>query len=176
MRFTPISLSGAYLIDLEPISDERGFFARSWCHDEFALHGLNPALVQCNITWNKKKGTLRGMHFQSAPHEEAKLVRCVRGAIYDVIIDLRPNSSTFKEWFGVELNADNRSALYVPEGFAHGYQTLTDDSEILYQMSESYQPACAASVRWNDAAFGIQWPDDIRIISPRDQEIPDFLS
>lgn len=175
MIFTRISLSGAYLVTLNPIADERGFFARSWCRNEFASRGLNPNLVQCNITSSQKRGTLRGMHYQKAPHEEVKIVRCTKGAIYDVIIDLRPTSPTFKQWFGVELTADNHFMLYIPTGFAHGCQTLQDESEIFYQMSEFYHPESAASVRWDDPAFGIQWPDDSRIISRRDQDIADFL-
>jgi dTDP-4-dehydrorhamnose 3,5-epimerase len=176
MKFTETPLSGAYVLSLEPIEDERGFFARSWCHEKFLAHGLNPSLQQCNISFNRKKGTLRGMHFQVAPYEEAKLVRCTMGAIYDVIIDLRPGSATFCKWFSVELSASNHSMLYVPEGFAHGFQTLQDDTEVFYQMSQVYSANCARGVRWNDAAFSIAWPDDERVISPKDQEFPDFLT
>jgi len=146
MRFIPTNLAGAYLIEPEPVSDERGFFARTWCWNEFADKGLNPNLVQCNISYNKARGTLRGMHYQTAPHAEAKLVRCTQGAIYDVIVDLRNDSSTFTQWFGAELTAQNRKALYVPEGFAHGFITLKDDTEMLYQMSEFFHAECAAGV------------------------------
>ena len=172
MIFTETSLEGAFLIDLEPLSDERGFFARSWCMDEFRRQGLNPGLVQCNISFNQKRGTLRGMHYQAAPYEEAKLVRCTMGALYDVILDLRTNSPTFRGWFSVELTAQNRRALYVPEGFAHGFQTLMDNTEVFYQMSQYFQPEYARGVRWNDPAFGISWPISEKIISRKDQGIP----
>jgi len=168
MRFIPTHLAGAYLIEPEPISDERGFFARTWCRNEFADKGLNPNLVQCNISYNKVRGTLRGMHYQKAPHAEAKLVRCTQGAVYDVIIDLRSDSNTFTQWFGVELTAENRKALYVPEGFAHGFITLKDDTEVLYQMSEFFHAEFAAGLRWDDPAFSIRWPIDVKVISERD--------
>ncbi|NOU66743.1 dTDP-4-dehydrorhamnose 3,5-epimerase [Paenibacillus sp. LMG 31461] len=164
MLFTETKLKNAYIIELDKIEDERGFFARSWCRDEFEQRRMNPNLVQCNISYNKKKGTLRGMHYQCAPHEEAKLVRCTRGAIYDVIVDLRPESETYKKWISVELTADNRTMLYIPEGFAHGFQTLQDETEVFYQMSESYEPKCARGVRWDDPAFGIAWPEGNNII------------
>lgn len=161
---------GAFLIEPAPIADERGFFARTFCVKEFEAQGLNPCVVQCSISYNKKKGTLRGMHYQLAPHAEAKLIRCIRGAIYDVIIDLRPDSTTFRQWLATELTADNRRMLYVPEGFAHGFQTLEDDTEVFYQMSEFYAPEYAAGVRWDDAAIGIAWPETVnRIVSTRDQ-------
>jgi dTDP-4-dehydrorhamnose 3,5-epimerase len=168
MIFTETKLRGAYLIDLDKHEDERGFFARSWCEDEFESHGLNARLVQCNISFNKKRGTLRGMHYQAAPYEEAKLVRCTMGALYDVIIDLRNDSPTYKEWFSVELTAQNRRALYVPEGFAHGFQTLVDKTEVFYQMSEFFHPECARGVRWDDPVFGISWPILNPIISEKD--------
>lgn len=168
MIFTEIKLKGAYIIDIEPIEDERGFFARSWCRNEFEKHGLNPDLVQCNISFNKKKGTLRGMHYQIAPHEESKLVRCTRGSLFDVIIDLRKNSETYKEWFGVELSVENSRMIYIPGGFAHGFQTLEDNTEIFYQMSEYYYPECAEGLRCDDLAFGIDWPITDKIISERD--------
>ena len=174
MKFVATPLPDAWIIEIEPRGDERGFLARTWCAEEFAAHGLNPRLVQCNITFTKNKGTLRGMHFQKHPHWEAKLVRCTRGAIYDVILDLRPDSPTFKQWFAATLTAENRTMLYVPEGFAHGLQTLEDDTEVFYQMSETYHPESATGVRWNDAAFGIEWPEGERIIAPRDQEYSDF--
>ena len=175
MIFTPAALPGAYIIDLEPIADERGFFARSWCGDEFAAHGLDPALAQCNISFNHHKGTLRGMHFQTAPHGEAKLVRCTMGAIHDVIIDLRPESPTYTQHVAVELTADNRRALFVPEGFAHGFQTLVDESEVFYQMSRSFVAGAGRGVRWDDPAFAIAWPEAERTISERDRQWPDFV-
>ena len=174
MIFLETALKGAFIIEPEKLEDERGFLARTWCQREFAAHGLNPQLVQCNISFNKRKGILRGMHYQAQPHEEAKLVRCTKGAIYDVIIDLRLDSPTFKYWAAVELTADNHRMLYVPEGFAHGFQTLEDCTEVFYQMSEFYTPAYARGVRWDDLAFSIQWPLTERIISERDQSYPDF--
>lgn len=174
MRFTETRLKGAYIIDIEPVEDERGFFARTWCEKEFKSRKLPPRFVQCSISFNKKRGTLRGMHYQVKPHEEHKLVRCTRGAIYDVIIDLRPKSPTFKQWIAVELSAANRRMLYVPAGFAHGFQTLEDETEVLYQISEFYNPNHSAGVRWNDPAFGIRWPLEVRVISLKDQEYRDF--
>ena len=170
-------MPGAYLIEPERREDERGFFARAWCRDEFEAHGLNANLVQCNISFNTKKGTLRGMHYQAAPHAEAKLVRCTMGAIYDVIIDLRPASPTFKRWFAAELTAENRRMLYIPEGFAHGLQTLQDNSEVFYQMSAYYAPEYSRGVRWNDPAFGIEWPaaDPAYIITEKDRSYADFM-
>jgi dTDP-4-dehydrorhamnose 3,5-epimerase len=172
--FTETGLSGAVIVDVEPHADERGFFARSWCIREFAERGLNPSVVQCNVSGNTAKGTLRGMHYQVAPHAEVKLVRCTKGAIYDVIIDLRPSSPTFLQHAGVELTADNHRALYIPEGFAHGFMTLHDDSEVFYQMSAFYEPTAARGVRWNDPIFGISWPLPVSVISERDREYPDF--
>ncbi len=174
MIFTETKLKGAYTIEIEKLTDERGFFARSWCQREFEKNGLNPRLVQCDISYNRKSGTLRGMHYQVAPFAEAKLVRCTRGAIYDVIIDLRPESETFANWFAVELTDENRRMLYVPEGFAHGFQTLADDTEVFYQMCEFYAPAHARGVRWNDARFGIDWLEQPRVISEKDRALPDF--
>jgi dTDP-4-dehydrorhamnose 3,5-epimerase len=172
--FTETALSGAVIVDVEPHTDERGFFARSWCIREFAERGLNPSVVQCNVSGNTAKGTLRGMHYQVAPHAEVKLVRCTKGAIYDVIIDLRPLSPTFLQHVGVELTAANHRALYIPEGFAHGFMTLHDDSEVFYQMSAFYEPTAARGVRWNDPTFGISWPLPVSVISERDREYPDF--
>lgn len=175
MLFLETRLKGAYLIDIEPYEDQRGFFARSWCQDEFAKHGLNPRLVQCNITFNKKLGTLRGMHYQIAPYAEAKLVRCTMGAIFDVIIDLRRDSPTYKQWISVTLSAENHRAIYIPEYFAHGYQTLVDNTEVFYQMSEFYYPECARGIRWDDPAFGIIWPDVAqRVISEKDLLYEDY--
>ncbi len=168
MLFTETKLKGAFIIDIAPRQDERGFFARSWCADEFEKHGLNPRLAQCNISFNKKRGTLRGMHYQAEPFPEAKLVRCTLGAMYDVMIDLRQNSPTFKQWLAVELTAQNRRALYIPEGFAHGFQTLADNTEVFYQMSEFYHPECARGVRWDDPAFGVEWALPITTASPQD--------
>jgi dTDP-4-dehydrorhamnose 3,5-epimerase len=175
MRFVPTRLGGAYVVELELHEDERGFFARSWCRDELVEHGLNGDLAQCSISRNLRAGTLRGLHFQLPPHEEAKLVRCVRGGIFDVIVDLRPESPTRTEWFGVELDAERGTALYVPEGFAHGFQTLVDDTDVYYSISTPYAPGSAAGVRWDDPAFGIVWPEAAtRVISARDRGWPDF--
>jgi dTDP-4-dehydrorhamnose 3,5-epimerase len=174
MIFRETDLMGAFVIEPEILSDERGFFARTWCSKEFAKHGLNPTVSQCNISFNKKKGTLRGMHYQGAPQEEAKLVRCTAGAIYDVIIDLRPASATFKMWTSVELNAGNRKMLYIPEGLAHGFLTLADDTEVFYQMSEYYSAEHAKGVRWDDPAFNIEWPLDIAVMAEKDRSFPDF--
>lgn len=176
MRFEETTLPGAYLIHLEPFHDERGFFARSWCQDEFEIHGLDASLSQCSVSYNPHKSTLRGMHFQNAPHQETKLVRCTRGAMYDVILDLRPASPTFKQWFAAELTAENHLMMYVPKGFAHGLQTLTDNTEAFYQIAENYYPECAAGVRWNDPAFGIDWPDAKPILSEKDRDYVDFNS
>ena len=162
------------MVELQRLEDERGFFARAWCQQEFEAHGLNPRLVQCNISFNHKKGTLRGMHYQTAPFEEAKLVRCTNGTLYDVIIDLRPESPTYRQHFGVILTSEARNMLYIPEGFAHGFLTLADNTEIFYQMSEFYAPDYARGVRWNDPAFGINWPAPVTVISKRDASYPDF--
>ncbi|CAN5835795.1 dTDP-4-dehydrorhamnose 3,5-epimerase [soil metagenome] len=174
MIFTETRLQGAFVIEPERIADERGFFARTWCEREFRDRGLNPGLVQCNISFNRKKGTLRGMHYQAKPHGEAKLVRCTMGAIYDVIVDLHPDSSSFRQWIAVGLTAENRKVLYVPEGFAHGFQSLEDETEVFYQMSEFYVADSAHGVRWDDPALGIKWPEAERIISERDAGYPDF--
>jgi dTDP-4-dehydrorhamnose 3,5-epimerase len=174
--FTETKLPGAFVIELEKHSDQRGFFARTFCSQEFKAHGLNSQVVQCNVSFNKCKGTLRGMHYQAAPFAEAKLVRCTSGSIYDVIIDLRSSSRTFKQYFAVELSHENRRMLYIPEEFAHGFQTLEADTEVFYQMSRPYSAEHARGVRWNDPAFGIEWPAGERIIIDRDQEYPDFVS
>jgi dTDP-4-dehydrorhamnose 3,5-epimerase len=175
MIFTETKLKGAYIVDIEKLEDERGFFARSWCRKEFEVHGLNTQLVQCNISFNAKEGTLRGMHYQAQPFEEAKLIRCTRGAIHDVIADIRPDSTTFGQYVGLLLTADNRRMLYAPEGFAHGFLTLEDDTEVFYQMSEFYAPECAKGFRWNDPAFRIEWPAVLQVISERDRSYPDFI-
>jgi dTDP-4-dehydrorhamnose 3,5-epimerase len=174
VKFHETNLSGAFLIDIEPKEDHRGFFARSWCQQEFTHRGLNANLVQCNISFNHKQGTLRGMHYQRDPYPEAKLVRCTRGAIYDVMIDLRPTSPTFMHWDAAELTAKNHRMFYIPEGIAHGFQTLEDDTEVFYQMSEFFHPECSEGVRWNDPAFQIQWAIASPILSEKDQSYPDF--
>lgn len=174
MNFVATCLAGAYIVKPEPLPDERGFFARTWCQREFAEHGLTARLVQCSISFNSRKGTLRGMHYQLEPHAEAKLVRCTQGAIYDVIIDLRPASPTYRQHVGAVLSAANRDALYVPEGFAHGFLTLENESEVLYQMSEFYAPGFGRGVRWDDPAFGIEWPGQVQVIAERDATYPDF--
>jgi dTDP-4-dehydrorhamnose 3,5-epimerase len=174
MRFIETELKGAFIIELELLEDERGFFARSFCRREFKEHGLNPDVAQCNISYNKKKGTLRGMHYQVPPHEETKLVSCTKGAIYDVIIDLRPDSPTYCQWFAVELNTENYKMLYIPEGFAHGFQTLEDDTVVFYQMSEFYHSESARGLRWDDPTFGIEWPHSFPVISDKDKNYSDF--
>ena len=174
MKFTETKLKGAYVIEVEPLADERGFFARSWCQKEFAEHGLDPNLVQCNISFNLKKGTLRGMHYQAEPYQEAKLIRCTKGAIYQVVIDIRPDSFTFKQWVAVELTAENRKMLYVPKGMASGFQTLMDNTEVFYQMGEFYHPESAKVVRWDNPAFEIEWPIEVKIISDKDNSDQDL--
>jgi dTDP-4-dehydrorhamnose 3,5-epimerase len=175
MKFIETKLKGAYLIEPDLIRDDRGFFARSWCQKEFTDNGLNPNLVQCNISFNHHQGTLRGMHYQIAPYEEAKVVRCTAGAIYDVIVDLRPDSETFKQWVALKLTAVNHQALYIPAGMAHGFQTLADNSEVLYQMSEFYHPESARGLRWDDRVLGIAWPTELpSVISERDLSYADF--
>jgi dTDP-4-dehydrorhamnose 3,5-epimerase len=174
MHFIPSKLKGAYIIEPEKLEDERGFFARTWCEREFKNRGLDPDLVQCSISFNRKKGTLRGMHFQLPPYAETKLVRCTKGAIYDVVVDLRPDSQTLHQWIAVELTAENRKALYVPKGFAHGFQTLQDDTEVLYQISEFYAPEYARGFRWNDPQFNIEWSERVNVISKRDQDYEDY--
>jgi dTDP-4-dehydrorhamnose 3,5-epimerase len=174
MRFTEIRLRGAFLIEPEPIEDERGFFARIWCQEEFRKHGLTAEIAQISLSFTKRRGILRGMHYQVAPHEEVKLVRCTRGAIYDVLLDLRPGSATFGEWFSVRLSAENRQMIYVPKGFAHGFLSLVDATEVLYQISEFHHPESARGVRWNDPAFGIEWPDENPVVSAKDQAYEDF--
>jgi len=174
MVFTTTPLQGAYLIDLEKVEDHRGFFSRAWCSREFESHGLSGTFVQINVGFNIRKGTLRGMHYQVKPHAEVKVVRCTRGAVFDVIVDLRPESPTYKGWFGAELSAENHRMLYVPEGYAHGYLTLTDHAEIYYLASTPYAPESARGARYNDPAFGITWPGTVTTISEKDASWPDF--
>ena len=174
MRLSETRLEGLYLVELDLIEDARGAFARSFCRDEFEAAGIEFSVVQANISFNRFAGTLRGMHLQKEPHAEAKIVRCTRGALFDVAIDLRPGSDTFCEWYGTELNAENRRALFIPEGFAHGFQTLTDDTEAHYLMSEPYAPEAATGVRFDDPAFGIEWPMDVASISDKDRSWPNF--
>ena len=174
MRFTETALAGAFVIDLEPFNDERGFFSRAFCREEFLKHGLNPNVAQCNLSYNHQAATLRGMHFQRPPHAEAKLIRCIAGVIYDVFIDLRPSSRTYCQWAGVELSAKNRRMVYVPEQFAHGYLTLEAGSEVLYQVSTSYHRESEGGVRWDDPTFQIRWPLAPRLLSVKDQAYPDF--
>jgi len=169
VKFQPTPLGGAFLVEFDLLQDERGFFARSFCRREFETQGLNPCVEQCNVSFNRARGTVRGLHFQAAPHAEAKLVRCTQGAIWDVIVDLRRESPTYRRWYGVELSAANRRSLYAPEGVAHGFQTLTDDSEILYMMSAAYRPEAARGVPWNDPALGIEWPIANPTMSERDR-------
>jgi len=175
MKFNKTQLKDVVIIDLDKLEDSRGFFARAYCNEEFASQGLNTEWAQCNTAYNLTKGILRGMHFQNSPHAEVKLVRCTRGAIYDVIVDLREDSPSFKKWLGVELTADNHKMLYVPKGFAHGYLTLEDNSEIFYQVSNPYASGAEGGVRWNDSAFNIDWPmTEGLLISDKDAKWPDY--
>jgi dTDP-4-dehydrorhamnose 3,5-epimerase len=174
MIFKETELAGAFVVELDKHADERGFFARTWCAREFAEHGLAPELAQANVSYNRLAGTLRGLHWQAAPHAEDKLVRVTAGAIWDVAVDLRPGSPTYTRHVGVRLDADNRAALWVPKGFAHGFLTLADGSEVVYQMSAFYEPAAARGARWDDPAFAIDWPAEVRVISERDATYPDF--
>jgi dTDP-4-dehydrorhamnose 3,5-epimerase len=176
MTFTETKLNGACVIEIQKLEDTRGFFARTWCKNEFERHGLISHLMQANISFSKKKGTLRGMHYQIAPNQESKLVRCTKGAIYDVIIDLRPNSLTYKQWLGTELTAENYKMLYVPESFAHGFQTLENDTEVIYQVSQFYAPQSERGVRYNDPAFGIKWPVDVQVITDKDNNWADYTA
>ncbi len=167
-------IPGACVVEIKPIGDNRGFFARSWCVREFEEAGLDTNLVQCNISFNRTRGTLRGMHFQADPHPEVKLVRCTHGAIFDVVLDLRHDSPTYLRWHAVELTSDNHKALYIPAGCAHGFQSLVDDSEVLYHMSDFYHADLARGVRWNDPAFGISWPVPDPLLSEKDATYPDY--
>lgn len=176
MQFTETNLKGAFIVDLDLRSDDRGAFARTFCAKEFAEHGLKPTVAQCNLSFNHEAGTLRGMHYQIPPAAETKLVRCTKGAIYDVIIDMRPDSPTYMQHIGVELTADNRRALYVPELFAHGYQALTDEAEVVYQVGEFYTPGYERGIRYDDPAFNIQWPMPVTVISEKDAAWKPFKS
>jgi dTDP-4-dehydrorhamnose 3,5-epimerase len=175
MIFTETLIPGAFLIQPERFEDDRGFFARTWCRREFDAHGLTTQLAQCSVSYNLRAGTLRGMHFQKPPHAEVKLVRCTAGAICDVILDLRRDSPAYLRWVAADLSAENRHALYIPEGVAHGFQTLVHDCEVFYQISEFYHPESASGVRWNDPAFGIRWPLSGPILSEKDSRYPDFM-
>lgn len=174
MKFIETELSGAYVLELEKHGDERGFFARMWCQHEFEEHGLVAEVVQQNTSVSKFKGTLRGMHYQVAPHQETKLVRCTKGALFDVIIDLRPDSSTYKQWLGIELTEDSYKMLYVPRDFAHGFITLVDDTEVTYLVSAFYAPEAERGIRYNDPQFGIQWPGKVTTISDKDASWPTY--
>lgn len=175
ISFRETKLKGAFVIDPERFEDARGFLARSFSQREFESRGLNARMAECNISFSRNRYTVRGMHFQKPPHAQAKVVRCTKGSIYDVIIDLRPESPTFKQWLGEELTAENRRMLYLPEGFAHGFQTLEDDTEVFYQISNFYEPGSEGGVRWNDPAFAIKWPaSDGITINVRDENYPDF--
>jgi dTDP-4-dehydrorhamnose 3,5-epimerase len=172
MIFTETKLKGAFVVEAERLEDERGFFARSWSALEFAAHGLDARLVECNISFSKRKGSLRGMHYQATPFAQAKLVRCTAGAIYDVAVDLREDSPSFRNWVGVELTAQNHRMFFIPEGFAHGFQTLADNVEVFYQMSAAYHPDAGRGVRWDDPAFGIAWPVPQPTMNDRDRSYP----
>lgn len=174
MKFLETPLAGAYVVEVERREDERGFFGRTFCEREFAAHGLVSRFPQCNVSYNRRRGTVRGMHYQADPHPEIKLVRCTNGAIVDAIVDLRPDSPTHRRWFSVELSAGNRRALYIPAGMAHGFQTLADDVEVLYMMSEYYHGDLARGVRWNDPAFDLEWPEPITVIAEKDLAFPDY--
>ncbi len=176
MIFTETKLKGAFLVELKLIEDDRGFFARAWCNNELKAQGLSHNLVQANTAYSKKSGTLRGIHFQNEPHQEAKLVKCIQGAIFDVIVDIRPASSTFGQWYGVELSAKNRKMLYVPEGFGHAYLTLADATEVYYSVTEFYHPESEGGIRWDDPEIGIEWPIKPTVISDKDQALPNLSS
>lgn len=169
MQFTQTRLNGAYIIDIEPINDDRGFFARSWCEKEFSEKDLPYRIAQCNISYNKEKGTLRGLHFQGHPFEEDKIIRCINGSLFDVIVDIRPNSKTYLEWFGIELSSENKRSMFIPKGFAHGFQTLDDETEVLYQISEFYKPSHSMGIKFDDPKIGVVWPLSSPIISEKDR-------
>lgn len=174
MKFTETPIRGAMIVELEKHEDHRGFFSRAFCKKEFENHGLENQIVQCNFSKSRKKGTLRGLHYQSEPHSEVKMVRCVNGSIYDVIVDLRKGSPTYKQWFGLKLSEENYKMLYIPKGLGHGFQTLEEDSVLFYMVTEFYNREAEGGVRWNDPAFGIEWPLDVSDISEKDKAYPDF--
>jgi dTDP-4-dehydrorhamnose 3,5-epimerase len=176
VRFVPTTLPGVYVVEQERHADERGFFARTWCAQEFRQRGLAAAFTQSSVSFNHRRATLRGLHYQAPPFAEAKLVRCTRGAMYDVAVDLRPDSATFRRWVGVELTEDDGRALYVPPGFAHGFYTLADATEVAYQISSPYEPEAARGVRWNDSFHGVVWPGPVDVIAPRDRDYPDVAA
>lgn len=176
MKFHNTELEGAFILEPEKLEDSRGFFARTWCQQEFEEHGLVPVIAQAKVSYNAKAGTLRGMHFQVAPYEETKVVRCTRGALYDVIVDLRPDSSTYKRWIGSKLTASNYRMLYIPGNFAHGFITLEDDTEVTYLVSEAYRPGAEGGLRWDDPEFKIEWPHPVEVISDKDTSWPDFAA
>jgi dTDP-4-dehydrorhamnose 3,5-epimerase len=173
VRFVPTTLAGVYAVEQERRVDERGFFARTWCAQELRDHGLEPGLAQCSVSFNRRRGTLRGLHYQAPPFAEVKLVRCTRGAVYDVAVDLRPDSPSFRAWVGVELTEDNGRALYIPRGFAHGFYALADATEVAYQISTAYEPQAARGIRWNDPFHGVVWPGPVEVIAPRDRDYAD---
>ncbi len=175
MKFQETKLAGAFIIELDKIKDNRGFFSRSFCMEEFDKHGLNTNVNQCNISFNKHAGTLRGMHYQVAPYDEAKLIRCTKGSVYDVIVDIRRDSTTYLDWISIGLNEINHKMIYVPEGFAHGFQTLEDDVELFYQMNEFYNAQSASGVRWNDPILKIEWPSTEPLVSEKDASYPDIV-
>jgi dTDP-4-dehydrorhamnose 3,5-epimerase len=172
--FSPVPIEGARIIELRRISDERGFFARAWCEKELAQQGLEARISQVNVSASPRRGTLRGLHFQRAPHDETKIVRCTRGSIFDVVVDLRPESPTFRKWYGTVLDHETGRMLYAPRGTAHGFLTLTDDAEVMYMTSSPYEPAAATGVRFDDPAFDIQWPGEVAVVSAADRSWPDF--
>jgi dTDP-4-dehydrorhamnose 3,5-epimerase len=174
VRFVPTKIAGAWLIEQDRHADERGFFARTWCAREFEEHGLEPGMAQCSVSFNLRRGTLRGLHYQAPPFAEAKLVRCTRGALFDVAVDLRPDSPTFRGWVGVDLTEGNGRGLYVPRGFAHGFLTIADSTEVAYQISTPYNPESARGIRWNDPFHTVAWPAPVEVIAPRDRDYPDI--
>jgi dTDP-4-dehydrorhamnose 3,5-epimerase len=176
MIFRKTNLKGVFIIELEKHKDDRGYFARTWCENEFKANGLNSKLAQANTALSVQKGTLRGMHYQIAPYEETKIIRCIRGSVFDVVIDIRPDSITYCQWLGIELSSENHTMLYVPEGFAHGYKTLRNNSEVFYLVSQFYTPDAERGIRWDDPAFSIKWPEtsDL-IISEKDKNWPDYF-
>lgn len=176
MRFVETDVPGAWILEQERHADDRGFFARTWCARELAEHGLDPRLSQCSVSFNHRRGTLRGLHYQAPPRAEAKVVRCTRGALFDVAVDLRPDSPAFRRWVGVELTPENGRALYVPKGFGHGFLTLADSTEVAYEISEAYSPEHARGVRFDDPLLGIAWPGRVEVIAPRDRDYPDVAA